>query len=85
MSGPASEKLSAPKAYEEITMSVDSEIRLAGELRPDHIVSLTGYEKDAAVVANIKPVASYTHVEVTLETGVSKTLPIDLPVSVYSE
>ncbi|BFM18747.1 hypothetical protein R50073_49300 (plasmid) [Maricurvus nonylphenolicus] len=66
-------------------MTVDSEILLAGEIRPDHVVSLTGYEKDAAVVTEVKPLIGYTHVEVTLETGAAKTLPIDLPVTVYAE
>ncbi len=66
-------------------MTVDSEILLAGEIRPDHVVSLTGYEKDAAVVTEVQPMIGYTHIEVTLETGISKTLAIDSPVPVYSE
>lgn len=66
-------------------MSADSEILLAGEIRPDHIVSLTGYEKDAAVVTEVQPMIDYTHIEVTLETGISKSLPIDCPVTAYKE
>lgn len=58
---------------------------MAGDIRPDHVVSLSGYEKDAAVVVNVQPSRNYCDVVITLETGHKKSFPIDFPLVVFSE
>ena len=55
---------------------------MAGDIRPDHLVSLSGYEKDAAVVTEVQPSVDFTEIEITLETGDSKRLPMDFPVTI---
>ena len=66
-------------------MPPDSDYKLAGELRPSHVVSLTGFESDAAIVTEVQPSVDYSEVEITLETGLTKKLAIDFPLVVYSE
>jgi len=65
--------------------AITHEYLMAGDIRPDHVVSLSGYEKDAAVVVNVQPSADYYNVLITLETGHRKSFPIDFPLVVFSE
>lgn len=61
------------------------EYLMAGDIRPGHVVSLSGYEKDAAVVVNLQPSRDYCDLMITVETGQKKSFPIDFPLVVFSE
>jgi len=58
---------------------------MAGDIRPDHVVSLSGYAKDAAVVTEVQPSVDFTEIEITLDTGYSQRLPIDFPVTIVGQ
>jgi len=62
-----------------------TQFTLAGEIRPGYVVSLTGMESDAGVVTEIQPSVDFEHVEITLETGARKTLPIEFPMELFEE
>ncbi len=63
----------------------DYDIILAGALRPGHITSLTGFEKDAAEIVTVQPSLTYEHVSITLDNGLRRRLAIETPMPIYPE